>query len=81
VIPQHIKYYCSGDRGFFIDFRTGELYRVNLTAMRIMDSLNSGVAQTQLPEIICSEFDVGYDQAKADIDQFIREFTELEPLK
>jgi hypothetical protein len=81
MLPAYIKSCCEGERGFFIDLRTGELYRLNTVGVCVMQSLNQGIPLEQLPEIISSEFEVSYDQANEDITKFMKLIQKLEELK
>jgi len=77
MIPPHIKFYSEHGKGYFIDFRTGELYRLNPVGVRILESLQCGMSRDQLPDIVASEFTIGYDQAAIDIDRFLEKFYAL----
>ncbi len=72
MIPDYIRFFTESDRGFFIDLRTGDLYKLNATGVRTLQALQSGMDPGQISGVITSEFDVGYDQARMDIEQFIQ---------
>ncbi|MBN2054038.1 PqqD family protein [bacterium] len=78
MISDHFAFHGTAERGFFMDLRTGDLYRLNPTGIRIIQSLRSGMTPDQLAQVISAEFEVGYDQAEHDITRFLQRLAALE---
>lgn len=81
MLPKHIKLNSDGKQGFFIDLRTGELYTLNSTGLRILQSLQSGTPEDQVADIISSEFHVDREKAGKDVQYFLDQIRALETLQ
>ena len=81
MLPTHIKLNSDGDRGFFIDLRTGELYKLNNSGLRILQCLQAGTPMDQISDIIAAEFDVDKSRAAEDVNYFLERINALETLQ
>jgi len=81
MLPNHIKLNSDGDRGFFIDLRTGELFKLNNTGLRILQCLQSDTPVNQIADIIATEFEVEKSKAQKDIQYFLGRIKTLETLQ
>jgi len=81
MLPSHIKLNSDGDRGFFIDLRTGELYKLNRTGLRVLQCLQSDTPDNQIADIISMEFEVDKTKAQQDIHYFLERIKTLETLQ
>ncbi|MCD4654999.1 PqqD family protein [bacterium] len=81
MLPSHIKLNSDGDRGFFIDLRTGELFKLNATGLRILQCLQSDTPENQIADIIVAEFKVDKTKVQEDILYFLGRIKTLETLQ
>lgn len=77
-MQDHIELYCDKDRGFFIDKRTGDLFRLNPVGALILNAKKAGKSETAIIEEICREFSVNANEAAADFQKFSERLKEQE---
>lgn len=66
VVPNKSK--NNGEQGFFALNPTGKI---------IINSINEGKGTDDIADEICSAFEIDFDSAMADIEEFIREFMKM----
>ncbi len=68
---EHVAFYSDHDRGFLIDRRTGDLYRLNATGVLILKSIRSGESPSRIVAELCKEYQVAPEQAEDDFETFM----------
>lgn len=59
------------DSGFVFDPVTGHSFTTNEVGIQILEKLKKNMLKDDLIEELCAEYDVSYDEADQDVEDFI----------
>lgn len=69
------------DDVLLLDKSNGKIHQLNPTASLVWESLQKGVDEQRIAEIVSETFEIDADTAKSDLQKLMKQFNELGLLK
>ena len=70
-IPEDVLSRDLDGEAVLLDLRSGKYFGLNGTGARVWSLLKDGLERPEIAKILCDEFEVDEDHARADVDAFI----------
>lgn len=70
-IPEDVLSRDLDGEAVLLDLRSGKYFGLNGTGARVWSLLKDGLERPQIASVLCEEFEVDEERARADVDAFI----------
>ena len=70
-VPDHVRTAHGPDGGTVLDIHLGEMFRLNLTASRILELLKQGLGEPAVAKQLALEFGIEHQRANEDVHEFV----------
>ena len=73
ALTSRVRHRAVGEDGVVVHLDRGRVLVVNEVGLRIVQLLQEPISRTLIAERLVEEFEVGMDNAQADLDEFLKE--------
>lgn len=73
TVPPHVMSRLVGDETVLLDLESGVYFGLDGVGQRIWESIAEGLTLGEAVAVLVSEYEVGEDQAQADVIEFARD--------
>ncbi len=71
--PPHVRSVVGRDGGVVLDIEQNLMFSLNVVGSKIWQKLQAALAPEQIAQDIADEFELGVEQARADVNAFIED--------
>ncbi len=71
-LSEHLRTARTGDGTVLLDIRHGQMFAINPTGSRIVELLQLGASETEIPSLLVREFSVDPTTAESDTAEFVQ---------